>query len=246
MRVAVVTLFPEMFSALTDYGITGRAVKNELLSLSFSNPRDYATDKHKTVDDKPYGGGPGMVMAVPPLRAAITEAKTTVGAAAKVVYMSPQGKPLTQAIVERLLQEPSLVLLCGRYEGIDERVIQADVDEEISLGDFVISGGELAAMTLLDALIRLLPDALGDASSAAQDSFAGRGLLDCPHYTRPEQVDGQQVPSVLLSGNHRNIERWRLKQMLHRTQQRRPELLKEIELTKADQALLAELLSDKS
>ena len=230
---AVVTLFPEMFKALTESGISGRAFNKALCTLSCVNPRDYARDKHKTVDDKPYGGGPGMVMAYPPLADSITAAKACVsretGQLAKVIYLSPQGEKLGQRKVNALASEQQLVLLCGRYEGVDERVIDSFVDEELSIGDYVVSGGELPAMTLLDAMIRMLPGALGDSESAQQDSYAGSGLLDYPHYTRPEVIDGAQnsgpVPEILLSGNHSAIAKWRIIQALQRTRDRRPELL---------------------
>lgn len=245
MQVAVVTLFPEMFEALTSYGISGRAVKAEQVTLSLVNPREFTNDKHQTVDGKPYGGGPGMVMMVPPLRAAISDAKQQVGNSARVLCLSPQGEPLNQRLVEELAKQKSLVLVCGRYEGIDERIMQSDIDQEVSLGDFVISGGELAAMALLDAVIRLQPGALGDADSAQQDSFAGRGLLDYPHYTRPENVEEQTVPAVLLSGNHQQIARWRQQQMLLRTAQKRPDLLDTIDLSDEEKAWLAEHQAEK-
>ena len=231
MRVAVITLFPEMFSALTDYGITGRAVKNELLSIKAINPRDFTHDRHQTVDDRPYGGGPGMVMTIEPLKAAVDAAKAWLddnGRPCKVIYLSPQGTVLSQSGVVDLAQgvvSHNLVLIAGRYEGIDERFLQAEVDEEWSIGDYVLSGGELPAMVMLDAMIRLLPNALGHKDSAAEDSFSD-GLLDYPHYTRPETYGGQTVPSVLLSGNHAVIKQWRLEQSLKRTRQRRPDLLK--------------------
>mgnify|MGYP005625565643 FL=1 len=249
MQVSIVTLFPEMFKALSESGISSRAIDKDLLSLSTVNPRDYTVDRHKSVDDRPYGGGPGMVMTVPPLASAIHAAKASMDGvvdvaakddAVKVVYMSPQGKCLDQAMINRLSQCQKLVILCGRYEGIDERLIEAEVDEEISIGDYVISGGELAAMVLLDGVIRQLPDALGDADSAKQDSFASRPLLDCPHYSRPESVDGQDVPSVLLSGDHEAIRRWRLQQSLLRTRERRPDLFERLELSPEEQALLDE------
>lgn len=247
--VAIVTLFPEMFAALSDFGVTGRAIANGMFNLHFENPRDYAANRHGNVDDKPYGGGPGMVMAVPPLRSAITAARqwcrdnaaTGGERPSKVIYLSPQGQPLTQTIVDELAADMSTsdtVLLCGRYEGIDERVIERDVDREISIGDYVLSGGELPAMVLLDAMIRRLPGALGDDDSSASDSFSGRGLLDFPHYTRPEMVDDQAVPEVLLSGNHQKIDQWRLQQMLLRTQSKRPDLLQRIELDEQEQAQL--------
>jgi tRNA (guanine37-N1)-methyltransferase len=232
MRVAVITLFPEMFAALTDYGITGRAVKNELLSIKAINPRDFTHDRHQTVDDRPYGGGPGMVMMIEPLKAAVNAAKAWLddnGKPCKVIYLSPQGTVLSQAGVAGLAQgvvSHNLVLVAGRYEGIDERFLQTEVDEEWSIGDYVLSGGELPAMVMLDAMIRLLPNALGHKDSAVEDSFSD-GLLDYPHYTRPETYEGQIVPSVLLSGNHAVIKQWRLEQSLERTKARRPDLLEE-------------------
>lgn len=228
MKVSAVTLFPEMFAAVGEFGVSGRAIKQGLLDFNTLNPRDFANDKHRTVDDKAYGGGPGMVMAVEPLSKAIHAAKESLGIPAKVVYLSPQGARLNQPVVERLAAEPALVLLCGRYEGIDERLIESEVDEEISLGDYVISGGELAAMVLLDTIIRQLPGALGSDESAEQDSFAGLGLFDHPHYTRPEEINGQRVPDVLLSGNHSKIADWRFEQALLRTMQRRPEIVQEL------------------
>ena len=247
MQVSIVTLFPEMFKALSESGISSRAMDKGLLTLSMVNPRDYAQDKHKSVDDRPYGGGPGMVMTVPPLASAIHAAKAGMDAgekntdAVKVIYMSPQGKRLDQQMVTELSQCQQLVVLCGRYEGIDERLIEAEVDEEISIGDYVISGGELAAMVLLDGVIRQLPDALGDADSAKQDSFASRPLLDCPHYSRPESIEGRDVPAVLMSGDHEAIRRWRLQQSLLRTKERRPDLFERLELSREEQALLDEL-----
>jgi tRNA (guanine37-N1)-methyltransferase len=224
LRFGVVTLFPEMFDALIDFGVTGRAIREGIVEVGFWNPRDHAQDRHRSVDDRPYGGGPGMVMSAPPLVAAIREAKASVGSGAKVLYLSPQGPRLTQAKAEVLAAAGSLVLVAGRYEGIDERVIEAVVDEEISIGDYVLSGGELPAMVLMDAVIRLLPGALGHGESAAQDSFS-EGLLDCPHYTRPEVFEGRAVPEVLLSGDHEKIRRWRLEQSRHRTAERRPDLI---------------------
>ena len=226
-KIVVVTLFPEMFTALVDYGVTGRAIKQGLLDITFSNPRMFAEDRYQTVDDRPYGGGPGMVMKIEPLRTAVLDARQRLGAAAKVIYLSPQGRRLDQAVVACLAKSDSyerLILIAGRYEGIDERLLQEVVDEEWSIGDYVLSGGELPAMVLLDALIRLLPNALGHEDSAQQDSFS-EGLLDCPHYTRPEVYQGQSVPRVLLSGDHREIARWRLQQSLGRTWLRRPDLL---------------------
>ncbi|MGH1485385.1 MAG: tRNA (guanosine(37)-N1)-methyltransferase TrmD [Cellvibrionaceae bacterium] len=239
-RIAIVTLFPEMFTALIDYGVTGRAVKQGLLEVSFSNPRDFATDRHQTVDDRPYGGGPGMVMKIEPLKAAIDDARGQLSESAKVIYLSPQGHVLNQSAVGQLAtaeQYQDLILIAGRYEGIDERLLDAEVDEEWSIGDYVLSGGELPAMVLMDAIIRLLPEALGHEDSAEQDSFS-QGLLDCPHYTRPDTYDGNAVPGVLLSGDHSKINRWRLQQSLGRTWLRRPELLDKIELTTEQVELL--------
>lgn len=244
----VVTLFPEMFSALTESGITRRALDEGRWSVDFWNPRDFTEDRHRTVDDRPYGGGPGMVMLPGPLEAAIAAAKVRQTAAgvggSRVVYLSPQGAPLTHQRVMQLVADvlhgaQGLVLLCGRYEGIDERLIARCVDEEISIGDFVLSGGEIPAMALLDAIVRQLPGVLNDAESAEQDSFVA-GLLDCPHYTRPEEYAGQRVPDVLLSGHHEQIRRWRLKQALGRTWQRRPELLAGRQLSKVETQLLVQ------
>ncbi|MBS98691.1 MAG: tRNA (guanosine(37)-N1)-methyltransferase TrmD [Oceanospirillaceae bacterium] len=243
MWFGIVSLFPEMFEALTRYGVTGRAVRNELISVECWNPRDFTHDRHRTVDDRPYGGGPGMLMKVQPLRDAIHAAKAAAGDGARVIYLSPQGRRLDQAGVAELAQAQSLILVAGRYEGIDERLIQAEVDEEWSLGDFVLSGGELPAMVLVDAVSRMLPGVLGHSDSATEDSFF-EGLLDCPHYTRPESLDGMEVPEVLLSGNHERIRRWRLKQQLGRTWQRRPDLLKQIELDPEQQALLSEYIRE--
>lgn len=235
----VVTLFPEMFTAFTEQGVSGRAVQNGLLEVEYFNPRHFTHDKHRTVDDRPYGGGPGMLMMVQPLSDAIDAAKATSKAKAKVVYMSPQGQPLTQQLAQSLAQEESLILVAGRYEGIDERVIQSHVDMEISIGDYVLSGGELPAMVLMDTVSRLVPGVLGHASSAVEDSF-NDGLLDCPHYTRPEILDGEPVPKVLLSGNHEKIRQWRLQQSLGRTWLRRPELLNSLALTEEQKRLLSE------
>ena len=240
MKIALITLFPEMFSALIDYGISGRAIKNGLVQCNSFNPRDFTEDRHQTVDDRPYGGGPGMVMMIEPLRKAISVAKDWAGDDALVVYLSPQGQVLGQQAVNRFATQQSLILIAGRYEGIDERLIALEIDEEWSIGDYVLSGGELPAMMLMDALIRQLPGALGHSDSADQDSFA-EGLLDCPHYTRPEDYQGQVVPEVLLSGNHEKIRRWRLQQSLLRTQQRRPDLLDRLELNKEQKALLKEV-----
>ena len=237
----VVTLFPEMFSALTGSGITGRARERGLYELSCWNPRDFTEDRHRTVDDRPYGGGPGMVMLPGPLEKSIASAKArqavSTGAAGRVIYLSPQGRQLDHGRVLELASEPALVLLCGRYEGVDQRLIERCVDEEISLGDFVLSGGELPAMVLLDAMIRQLPGALNDGDSAVEDSFVD-GLLDCPHYTRPVVYEDMAVPDVLLSGNHAEIRRWRLQQSLGRTELRRPDLLAERKLSKEELRLL--------
>jgi tRNA (guanine37-N1)-methyltransferase len=240
MKIALISLFPEMFNAVTDYGISGRAVKQGLLELASFNPRDYTEDRHQTVDDRPYGGGPGMVMMIEPLRRAIADARHWTGSETLVVYLSPQGKVLNQAAVNDFATQQSIILIAGRYEGIDERLIEAEVDDEWSIGDYVLSGGELPAMVVIDTLIRQLPGALGHGDSAGQDSFA-EGLLDCPHYTRPENYQGQEVPEVLLSGNHEKIRRWRLQQSLARTQERRPELMDRLELNKEQQALLREV-----
>ncbi|HIE39985.1 MAG TPA: tRNA (guanosine(37)-N1)-methyltransferase TrmD [Thiomicrorhabdus sp.] len=224
MRFDVITLFPEMFSALTESGVSRRAHQNELYTLKTWNPREFTKDKHKTVDDRPYGGGPGMVMMYQPLKDSLEAIETTLNEKPYVIYLSPQGAPLTQQKVSDLRQYRNITLLCGRYEGIDERLITSSIDEEISIGDFVVSGGELPAMMLMDSVIRLIPGALGHSQSAEQDSFSD-GLLDCPHYTRPEVVDGMTVPSVLLEGNHAKIDAWRQAQKETRTQQRRPDLL---------------------
>ncbi|AZU46974.1 tRNA (guanine-N1)-methyltransferase [Aeromonas hydrophila] len=232
-----------MFRAITEHGVTGRAVKSGLLQIECWNPRDFTHDKHRTVDDRPYGGGPGMLMMVQPLRDAIHAAKQAAGDGAKVIYLSPQGRKLTQAGVTELATNQKLILVAGRYEGIDERVIQTEVDEEWSIGDYVLSGGELPAMTLIDAVSRLVPGVLGDQASAEQDSFTD-GLLDHPHYTRPELLDGLAVPEALTSGNHEVIRRWRLKQSLGRTWQRRPELINNLALTDEQESLLAEYVRE--
>ncbi|HDZ8894363.1 TPA: tRNA (guanosine(37)-N1)-methyltransferase TrmD [Aeromonas dhakensis] len=243
MWIGVISLFPEMFRAITEHGVTGRAVKSGLLQIECWNPRDFTHDKHRTVDDRPYGGGPGMLMMVQPLRDAIHAAKQAAGDGAKVIYLSPQGRKLTQAGVTELATNQKLILVAGRYEGIDERVIQTEVDEEWSIGDYVLSGGELPAMTLIDAVSRLVPGVLGDQASAEQDSFTD-GLLDHPHYTRPEVLDGLAVPEALTSGNHEVIRRWRLKQSLGRTWQRRPELINNLALTDEQESLLAEYVRE--
>jgi tRNA (guanine37-N1)-methyltransferase len=241
MQVAVVSLFPEMFAAVAEYGVTGRAVKDGLVTIAHSNPRDYTVDKHRTVDDRPYGGGPGMLMKIDPLQQAIAAAREVVGADARVIYLSPQGQRLTHGKAVELSQQEALILVAGRYEGVDERLIEAQVDEELSIGDYVLSGGELAAMVVIDAVTRQLPGVLGHALSAQEDSYAD-GLLDCPHYTRPEQYQDKRVPDVLLSGNHEQIRRWRLKQALGRTYERRPDLLEGRAMTPEEDELLAEYL----
>lgn len=243
MNFDVITLFPPMFDALAKYGITRRALEQQRFQLQLWNPRDFTEDNYRTVDDRPYGGGPGMVMLAEPLEKAIEAAKERqkqAGVAGpRVVHLSPQGKVLTHQRVMELVQEPGLVLLASRYEGVDERLLRRQVDEEISIGDYVLSGGELAAMVLIDAIARQLPGVLGDAESAIQDSFVD-GLLDCPHYTRPELYQGEAVPEVLMSGHHAEIQRWRLKQSLGRTWQRRPDLLAARQLSKEESGLLAE------
>jgi tRNA (guanine37-N1)-methyltransferase len=228
-----------MFQTFTQQGVIGRAVKNGMLQVECFNPRDFTHDKHRTVDDRPYGGGPGMLMMVQPLTDAIQAAKQAAGEKTKVIYLSPQGKKLDQAGVKQLSQCESLILVAGRYEGIDERVIETEVDEEWSVGDYVLSGGELPAMIMMDAISRFVPGVLGHEQSAEQDSFTD-GLLDCPHYTRPENLDGHLVPEVLLSGNHEKIRQWRLKQSLGRTWQRRPELINDLALTEEQKRLLME------
>ncbi|WP_460755848.1 tRNA (guanosine(37)-N1)-methyltransferase TrmD [Marinomonas epiphytica] len=242
MKVSVISLFPEMFQAITQYGVTGRAIKSGLVTVDFVNPRDFTHDRHKTVDDRPYGGGPGMLMKVQPLKDAIASAKQLVPDA-KVIYLSPQGRTLSQSSVQQLAKEAEIILVAGRYEGVDERLIQSEIDEEVSIGDFVLSGGELPAMVLMDTVFRMVPGVLGKQASAEEDSFAD-GLLDCPHYTRPEVLDGISVPPVLLSGNHEEIRRWRLKQKLGRTWLRRPDLLHELELDKEQQKLLKEFIRE--
>lgn len=253
MWIGVVTLFPEMFRSPTAAGVLGRALDAGVLRLELFNPRAYTTDRHRTVDDRPYGGGPGMVMMVEPLLAAIDAAREAWRGAApaadralrpRVVYLSPQGRRLDQACVRALATEPALILLAGRYEGVDERLVDAAVDEEISIGDYVLTGGELPAMVLMDALSRHLPGTLGNAASPVEESHLD-GLLDYPHYTRPENVAGRAVPPVLLSGDHGAIARWRRQQSLWRTWQRRPDMLVGRDWSETDRALLAELLEDK-
>jgi tRNA (guanine37-N1)-methyltransferase len=241
IRFDVITLFPEMFAAIAQSGITARALQAGLWRLEMWNPRDFTTDNYRTVDDRPYGGGPGMVMLAEPLEKALDAARAAGGG--RVVYLSPQGRRLDQREVLALSKEAALTLLCGRYEAVDERLLERRVDEELSLGDFVLSGGELAAMALIDACVRQLPGALGDARSALEESFAD-GLLDCPHYTRPELYQGRRVPAVLLSGHHAEIGRWRLKQALGRTWLRRPELLQARGASEEEKRLLAEFQNE--
>jgi len=257
MRIQVITLFPEEFAPLVDIGVTGRGIREGKVTLELLNPRDFAADRHRTVDDRPYGGGPGMVMAIEPLRSAIRMARARAEdiaaerageraeGKARVGLLSPQGRRLDHEAVAELAQRQELILVCGRYEGIDERLIELEVDEEWSIGDYVLSGGELAAAVIIDAITRLLPGVLGDEQSAHQDSFAD-GLLDFQHYTRPENVEGLQVPPVLLSGDHRAIARWRRKQSLGRTWQRRPELLQRMDLDTESKALLTEFIKEIS
>lgn len=239
MRIDVISLFPPMFEAVTGYGVTGRAIKNGLLTLRVWNPRDYTEDRHRSVDDRPYGGGPGMVMMIEPLARAIGAARSEQGKEARVIYLSPQGRRLDHAGVVELSKREGVILLAGRYEGIDERLLETEVDEEWSIGDYVLSGGELAAMVMIDAVARQLPGALGDEDSAQQDSFV-EGLLDHEHYTRPEDYAGRRVPEVLLSGDHEKIRRWRLKRSLGRTWLRRPDLLERLPLDNEQKRLLEE------
>lgn len=244
MQIALVSLFPEMFAAVSDHGVTGRAIRQGLVGLSCCNPRDYTTDRHRTVDDRPYGGGPGMLMMIHPLQQAIAAARAALGAGPRVIYLSPQGRRFDHRKAVELARQPGLVLIAGRYEGVDERLLEAEVDEELSIGDYVLSGGELAAMVVIDAVIRQLPGVLGHELSAREDSFVD-GLLDCPHYTRPEVYQGRQVPDVLLGGNHEQIRRWRLKQALGRTLERRPDLLSGRAMKPEEEQLLAEYLRER-
>lgn len=245
MHIAVVTLFPEMFSAISEQGISSRALQAGLVKLDCLNPRDFTTDRHRTVDDKPFGGGPGMLMKSEPLMAAITAGRELLAGASKAhtVYLSPQGKPLNQDKVLDLAKHDRLVLVCGRYQGVDARLLETEIDEEVSLGDFVLSGGELAAMALIDAMIRFQPGALGDEGSAREDSFAN-GLLHCPEYTRPQEIDGLGVPAVLLSGDHEAIRKWRLKQSLGVTWLKRPDLLDGLELDQEQESLLKQFIEE--
>ncbi len=251
MRIDIISLFPEFVAQIAGHGVVGRAQERGLLSIHGWNPRDYAEGNYRRVDDRPFGGGPGMVMLIEPLRAAIHAARAADPRPAHIIYMSPQGVRLTQARVRALAgtdETPPerLILLCGRYEGVDERLLQAEVDEELSIGDYVLSGGELAAAVVIDAIARLLPGALNDAESAVQDSFEGEdGLLDCPHYTRPVEHLLGGVPDVLLSGNHAEIAKWRRKQSLGRTWLRRPDLIDRATLSKADRVLLEAFLAER-
>lgn len=243
MWVGVVSLFPEMFHAISAYGITRRAIESGLLTLEFWNPRDYADDRHKTVDDRPYGGGPGMLMKVQPLRDAIRQARKSGGPNTTVICLSPQGRTIDQSYVRDLMGREKLVLVAGRYEGIDERILQTEIDEECSIGDYVVTGGELPAMVLIDAMVRLIPGVLGCSESALLDSFYN-GLLDYPQYTRPEQIEGLTVPRVLLSGDHQAIRTWRLKQSIGRTWQRRPEMIDQLQLDNEQRQLLQEFIRE--
>ena len=242
MRIDVITLFPELVEQVTASGVVGRAAEQGLLELHCWNPRDYTRDRHRTVDDRPYGGGPGMLMKVQPLQDAIAAVRASCDST-RLVYLSPQGELLTQSKLAEQVEQGPVAFLCGRYEGIDERLIQREVDAEWSLGDYVISGGELAAMVCIDAMTRLIPGALGHAESARQDSFSD-GLLDCPHYTRPEVCLGDRVPEVLMNGNHREIDAWRQQQALGRTWQRRPDLLEKLELDAGQKALLDKFIAE--
>lgn len=244
MWFGVISLFPEMFSAVCNSGVTSRAVKRGLIEVNVWNPRDFTLDKYQTVDDKPYGGGPGMLMKVQPLRDAISAARQRAPEGTKVVYMSPQGERLSHSLVTRFHNWGSLILIAGRYEGIDERILQKEVDLEVSIGDYVLSGGEIPAMCVIDAVSRMVPGVLGDIRNAHEDSFAD-GLLHFPQYTRPEVIDGMEVPEVLMSGNHEKIRRWRLQQALARTYERRPDLLQSRLLNREEQKLLDEYLEQK-
>ncbi len=247
MRIDIVSLFPEFVAQVAGHGVVGRALERGLLSIHGWNPRDHAEGSYRRVDDRPFGGGPGMVMMIEPLRVALAAVRAADPRPTRVVYMSPQGVPLTQSKARELAGQARLILLCGRYEGVDERLLQAEVDEELSIGDYVLSGGELAAAVVIDATARLLPGALNDAESAAQDSFEGEGgLLDCPHYTRPLEHALGGVPPVLLSGNHAEIAKWRRKQSLGRTWLRRPELIDRAVLSKTDRALLDAFLAEQA
>lgn len=243
MQIRVVTLFPEMLATGLAFGICGRALSRGLANVMAVNPRDYARDVHRTVDDRPYGGGPGMVLKYEPLREAVKAARSGLPEGARVVFLSPQGRRFDQEMARQMATWPGIILVAGRYEGFDERIVEAEADEEVSLGDFIVSGGEIAALAVIDAVVRLLPGALGDEASAEEESFTG-DLLDCPHYTRPEIIDGMRVPVVLTEGNHQAIRRWRLKQALGRTSQRRPDLLERRQLTEQERELLLEYVAE--
>jgi tRNA (guanine37-N1)-methyltransferase len=245
VHLQVVTLFPEAVEVLGRFGVIGRAVERGLLTLGTTDPRGFAMDVHRTVDDRPYGGGPGMVMKVEPLRSALRAARAGLPAGCRTVVLGPQGRVFDQAVAREYATLPGLLLVAGRYEGLDERLIRLEADEELTVGDYVLSGGELPAMVVADAVARLLPGVLGDEASAEQDSFVD-GLLDCPHYTRPEAVDGLVVPPVLLSGDHAAIRRWRLKQSLGRTWERRPELLDRRGLSGEERGLLEEYIAERA
>jgi tRNA (guanine37-N1)-methyltransferase len=242
MEISIISLFPEMIRDASAYGVAGRALERGLASMECTTPRDFTTDAYQTVDDRPYGGGPGMVLKVEPMVAAIATAREKLPAGSRVVFLSPQGRVFDQNIAREMAALPGLVLVAGRYEGFDERLIEACADDELSLGDYVISGGEMAALVVMDAVLRLLPGVLGDAASAEQDSFMD-GLLDYPHYTRPEIAAGLQVPQVLLEGNHELIRQWRLKEALGRTWSRRPDLLEQRQLTDEEDRLLKEYIA---
>jgi tRNA (guanine37-N1)-methyltransferase len=243
VRIEVVTLFPEFIAGAVRVGVLGRAIERGQVAVNATSPREFATDVHRTVDDRPYGGGPGMVLKIEPARSAIRAAKARLPRRSRSLYLSADGAPLTQAMASELARRPGLMLLAGRYEGVDERLLELEIDESVSIGDYVLSGGELPALVLIDAIVRLLPGVLGDDESAAQDSFVA-GLLDWPHYTRPEQFEGRVVPEVLASGNHAAIERWRTKQALGRTLLRRPDLIAKLTLTAEQQRLLDEFMTD--
>jgi len=243
MQLQVISIFPELVKLVAEFGVVGRAIERELVSLACINPRDYARDTHRTVDDRPYGGGPGMVMKFEPLAAALSAARERTAEGCRVVYLSPQGRLFDQSAAKRFAALPGMILVAGRYEGVDERLIEAHVDEELSLGDFVLSGGEIAAMAVIDAVVRLRPGVLGDDESAAQDSFMD-GLLDFPHYTRPEEIDGRRVPDVLLSGDHGKIAAWRMQQALGRSFLRRPDLVGRLEMSAEQQRWLDEFLRE--
>lgn len=243
MWVGIISLFPDMFRAITDFGVIGQAVRRGLLSIKTWNPRDFSREKGRNTDDRPYGGGPGMLMMVQPLRDAIHSAKQYVSGKAKVIYLSPQGQRISQRSIEEIAVNENLILVCGRYKGIDERIITSEVNEEWSMGDFILTGGEIPAMALIDATARVIPGVLGNHESLTEDSFSN-GLLDCPHFTRPEIFDGVEVPQVLRSGNHHLSRMWRLKQSLGRTWLRRPDLLDRLDLNEEQSQLLSEFIGE--